>query len=60
MYGEDDLEGLLGGLVFEIWDDIKGKFVKDNGEFNPIVDLTEEEKRFLNLVGPNKKVLKSI
>lgn len=60
MYSEDDLEGLLGGLLFEIWDEQRGRFVKDHNGINPHVNLTEEEKDFLNLSGPNKQVLKNI
>jgi hypothetical protein len=48
MFKENDMEQLLG-LTFEIWDDNKGKFIKDNGDMNPFFELTDEEKNFLNL-----------
>ena len=59
MFGEDDLEQLIG-LPFQIWDDEQGRFVDDNDDINPLFDLTDEEKESLNLIGPNRQVLKSL
>lgn len=58
MFDENDMEQLIG-LPFEIWDETKSKFIKDNADIIPFFKLTIEEKDFLNLNEPNQ-VVKSI
>jgi hypothetical protein len=57
MFAENDLEQLLG-LPFEIWDEVKQRFVEDNDDIKPFFDLTDEEKAFLKL--DENQILKSI
>lgn len=48
MFKENDHEQLIG-LPFQIWDEGKNKFVDDNNDINPFVNLTKTEIDFIDL-----------